>query len=241
MTYSAVYCALISKRLNNPITKEDCYCEQHHIIPKSEGGDNSKDNLVNLTAREHYIAHLLLAKIYNDYKMSRAVISMRQQTKFHHREFKFNSHLFEKKRKDFARRVSKMFKGRPSPLKGKKMSMETRIKMSKSHLGQVSPRKGKKVSDDTRRKISKAGFGRKHSEETKRKLSLANKGRVSYFTGKHFSEEHRSKISKALVGHKSHVLGKKKYTNGTINVYAFECPEGFEPVRKIGNGKETKG
>lgn len=78
MTYSAVYCALITKRLNNPITKKDCYCEKHHIIPKSEGGSNEPDNLVNLTAREHYIAHLLLDKIYNDYKMSRAIISMRQ-------------------------------------------------------------------------------------------------------------------------------------------------------------------
>ena len=70
MTYSAIYCALISKRLENPITKNDCYCETHHIIPKSEGGSNDKSNLVNLTAREHYIAHLLLWKIYKDYKMA---------------------------------------------------------------------------------------------------------------------------------------------------------------------------
>lgn len=63
MTYSAVYCALISKRLQNPITKDDCYCEKHHIIPKSEGGDDSDGNIVNLKAREHYVAHLLLAKI----------------------------------------------------------------------------------------------------------------------------------------------------------------------------------
>ena len=69
MTYSAVYCALISKRLKNPITKDDCYVEKHHIIPKSEGGTDEPDNLVNLTAREHYIAHLLLAKIYDDHKM----------------------------------------------------------------------------------------------------------------------------------------------------------------------------
>lgn len=73
MTYSAVYCALISKRLNNPISKDDCYCESHHIIPKSEGGDNSAENLVNLTAREHYIAHLLLARIYDDRNMWCAV------------------------------------------------------------------------------------------------------------------------------------------------------------------------
>ncbi len=41
------------------------YYERHHIIPKCKafGGDNSKDNLVLLTAREHYICHLLLTKM----------------------------------------------------------------------------------------------------------------------------------------------------------------------------------
>lgn len=76
MTYSAVYCALISKRLRNPITKADFYAEKHHIIPKSEGGLDEPDNLVNLTAREHYVAHLLLAKIYKDVKMYSAVTYM---------------------------------------------------------------------------------------------------------------------------------------------------------------------
>jgi len=38
------------------------YTENHHIIPKSCGGDNSKDNLVALTAKEHFICHLLLTK-----------------------------------------------------------------------------------------------------------------------------------------------------------------------------------
>lgn len=70
MNYSSIYCALITKRLQNPIEKgSGIFVEKHHIIPKSEGGDNSSDNLVNLTAREHYIAHLLLYKIYKDKKM----------------------------------------------------------------------------------------------------------------------------------------------------------------------------
>lgn len=38
------------------------YTEKHHIIPKSCGGDNSKNNIVNLTAKEHFICHLLLTK-----------------------------------------------------------------------------------------------------------------------------------------------------------------------------------
>ena len=39
------------------------YFERHHIIPKSLGGTNDVDNLVNLTAREHFICHWLLTKM----------------------------------------------------------------------------------------------------------------------------------------------------------------------------------
>lgn len=42
----------------------DGYTEKHHIVPKCMGGDNKPRNLVRLTAREHYIAHQLLVKIY---------------------------------------------------------------------------------------------------------------------------------------------------------------------------------
>lgn len=38
--------------------------ETHHIVPKSFGGSNLKDNLISLSYREHFIAHLLLAKAF---------------------------------------------------------------------------------------------------------------------------------------------------------------------------------
>ena len=37
------------------------YQERHHILPKTLGGDNSKNNLIWLYAQEHYYAHKLLA------------------------------------------------------------------------------------------------------------------------------------------------------------------------------------
>lgn len=39
------------------------YKEQHHILPRSLGGSNDSDNLVYLTAREHFIVHWLLTKM----------------------------------------------------------------------------------------------------------------------------------------------------------------------------------
>lgn len=39
----------------------DDYHEVHHITPKCLGGSNEKDNLIDLFAEEHFIAHKLLA------------------------------------------------------------------------------------------------------------------------------------------------------------------------------------
>lgn len=47
--------------LDRGLKKEDNF-HIHHIIPKGMGGDDSEDNLVKLTIREHLFAHLLLAK-----------------------------------------------------------------------------------------------------------------------------------------------------------------------------------
>ena len=44
------------------------YFEEHHIIPKCLNGTDDEDNLVLLTAKEHYVAHHLLHKIYKNNK-----------------------------------------------------------------------------------------------------------------------------------------------------------------------------
>lgn len=62
MNYERIYHNIINNRLNNPVLNE--YTECHHILPKSLGGTDDKSNLVNLLAREHFICHLLLTKIY---------------------------------------------------------------------------------------------------------------------------------------------------------------------------------
>jgi len=58
MDYQKIYNQLIERAIERG--KPNCYSEIHHIIPRSEGGDNTDNNLVTLTAREHFIAHKLL-------------------------------------------------------------------------------------------------------------------------------------------------------------------------------------
>ena len=63
MNYQKHYDALIERARHRTISG---YSEQHHVVPKCLGGDDSVDNLVRLTAEEHYVAHQLLVKIHPD-------------------------------------------------------------------------------------------------------------------------------------------------------------------------------
>ena len=67
MDYEKIYFSIIENRKNN---KFDGYTEKHHILPRSLGGTDEKDNIVSLSAREHYICHLLLTEIYKNDKVS---------------------------------------------------------------------------------------------------------------------------------------------------------------------------
>lgn len=74
MNYEKHYENLILKAKNR---KLEGYCEIHHILPKCLGGNNKKENLIKLTAREHFIAHLLLIKIYpKNYSLIKALNMM---------------------------------------------------------------------------------------------------------------------------------------------------------------------
>jgi hypothetical protein len=128
------------------------YIEEHHIIPKSLGGDNSNDNLVYLTAREHFICHRLLIKMTSDdarIKMCMALQAMLISSNKHHRSQKtefMTSKKFQELREEIANHLSKSRKGiAPACVgwnKGKQMSTISKLKLSNSLTGKASPRKG---------------------------------------------------------------------------------------------------
>jgi len=61
VNYTNIYENIIAKAKNR---KLEGYSELHHIIPKCLGGDNNQDNLISLTAKEHFVCHQLLVKIH---------------------------------------------------------------------------------------------------------------------------------------------------------------------------------
>jgi hypothetical protein len=65
MDYQRIYDQIIDRAKER---KVEGYKEKHHIIPKCMGGSNQRENLVELTAREHFICHWLLCRIYPENK-----------------------------------------------------------------------------------------------------------------------------------------------------------------------------
>lgn len=61
MDYHYHYNVLIERSKDREIIE---YTEKHHIVPKCMGGSNDKANITKLSAREHFVAHQLLVKMY---------------------------------------------------------------------------------------------------------------------------------------------------------------------------------
>ena len=85
MNYQNIYNQIIERAKNR---KLEGYKEKHHIIPRCMGGTDGKENLVELTAREHFLCHKLLCEIYsNNEKLWYALFLMsigKQKSKEHH-------------------------------------------------------------------------------------------------------------------------------------------------------------
>ena len=101
MNYQKIYDLIINRGVTRNL--KNVYIERHHILPKSLGGTNKKDNIVELTAREHFICHFLLTKVYevesyNWYKANHAFMMMKMNSLNHDRYF--NSRLYEYFRKN---------------------------------------------------------------------------------------------------------------------------------------------
>lgn len=119
MNYEQIYQNLIEYRIKN---KPQGYVERHHILPKSLGGKDENDNIVILTGREHWIAHLLLHKIYRKLQTNYACHIMAMRSEKRGITYIKNSRMYEAVRKEHAKHVSQTGKER---LKEKNGSYET--------------------------------------------------------------------------------------------------------------------
>jgi hypothetical protein len=209
--YSKYYFNIINSAKLRIISK-NIYTERHHIIPKSLGGNNSKNNLVKLTAREHFICHWLLTKMTSDrdkIKMIAGLWMMSNVKNEYHQRYKINSRIYEIIRINAAKEFSKN-------LTGRKLSEETKKKISKTRKEKI--KNGEITVNENKEKykiISRKRIGKIHSEETKKKIGDSHRGKTisaqqkEYLsklnTGKSVTKETKIKLSNTL---------KKQYASG---------------------------
>jgi hypothetical protein len=108
MNYRKIYFDLIAKAKSETKTRRKSlgYFEGHHILPKSLGGTDKPENLVNLTAREHFIAHALLIRFLKGDALNKMKWAFHQICTWSpnaktHGDTYINSRIYEKFKSDF--------------------------------------------------------------------------------------------------------------------------------------------
>lgn len=189
MNYQAHYDRLVERARNRTL---EGYVERHHVVPRCMGGSDDVSNIVVLTAREHFVAHQLLVKMYPSVGGLIAAVRFLTSTR---QGNPVTNRMYAWLRIRHATEMSRINKG-------KKMTPEQIAKAAASHLG-------KKRSEETRKKISVAMSGKTWTSVQKESLKhgrqLQNQARKEagiphHNAGRTQSEEEKLKKSLALKG-----------------------------------------
>ena len=234
MDYKKIYDELCSRaKSENRIKKKGVYYESHHIIPKSHGGDGLvgqykwHPNVVLLTAKEHFLAHRLLCRIFPKcLSLRKAWWAMcNQQAPNQERIYKPSSRAFEEARIGFVESHS----GENHPLHGKgwKQAGEKNPAYGKIQSEELRERKRQSSTKSwadpkLREEQSRRHKGRKHSKETLEKMKQPK------------SKLHAQRIGESLKGKKRPIESTIQMMIGRYGIdwYSKNYPNGYDGVNK---------
>lgn len=198
MNYQAHYDRLVERARNRILTG---YVERHHAIPRCMGGTDDKSNIVSLTAREHFVAHQLLVKIYPKEGGLIAAVRFLTSTR---KGNPVKSRMYEWLRVRHARQMS-------VNNTGKKRSPEVKAKISAALKGKKKPEAfGAIISQRLIGNKNSAGI--KQSDEHIAKRAAAN----SISLAKPLSEEHKTALKNGKIKEKEkrEALGIAHFNKG---------------------------
>jgi hypothetical protein len=227
MDYKKHYENLIKTRFNR-ILNPFIHYEKHHIIPRSFGGKRNKENLINLTYKEHFIAHKLLfefcigqEKVKMGYALHRLCFANNKNQKYRIK----GAREYEKIKEG----IYQFIRGENHPNFGKIMwDEEQRKNISERMLGSKNPQYGKhswnygltKECNDILKKqgeilsqkfkkgeIHILNWG-KQSDEGKKRIGNAQRNKPK-------TKECRNKISEKLKNRKLSEETKQKMRNNS--------------------------
>ena len=122
---------------------------KHHIIPKCLGGSNASENLVRFTAREHFIAHLLLTKMLNGPSKRKMIFALFRMTSGNNKQQRYNLN-----NRSYELIKQKMREEIKSQNVGKWLTPAQQKNYYKAMAGKVPWNKGKNMPEDFGQKIS---------------------------------------------------------------------------------------
>lgn len=120
--------------LNRKDLPKETYGEVHHIWPKSLGGENKPENMVRLTAKEHYIAHHLLTKIFPDCREMIIAFSL-MCGRIGAKGVYVSPRVYAEARENFSKAQSEAMSGEGNPNYNKTPSRTTRVRLSEARKG----------------------------------------------------------------------------------------------------------
>ena len=196
----------ITKQGQYRILDNSVYTESHHILPESLGGFNGESNITVLTAREHFICHWLLIKIYKEgeahWKMLNALRIMRAESSKHKRyKTKITARVYAKLKSEYSLLQSERMRGKNNPMYNRPVSEEVRKGRSDRASGDNNPAKrsgvGAKISE-VKTGVKRAPF----TEEWLHNMSIAKLGENNHRYGVEVTNETREKIRQTAIGRK---------------------------------------
>lgn len=195
MNYQRIYDEFIADRRKAELRllESGQYKELHHIVPRSLGGGDERENLIYLTASDHYFAHCCLAKIHGG-KMWSALFAITRMTKH------ADCNVFSR------RRMVEICRVKAAKVRSEHMKRLWRTgKFSRER--EYGP-----ISESHRRAIRAASLGRRQTQES---IEKARKTRQSnspifefvhvetgeWFTGTQLEFRNHSGVSQPLVSY----------------------------------------
>lgn len=223
MDYEKIYNKIIDRaKSENREYGNGVYYEKHHIKPQSLFKELKKDpnNIVLLTAKEHFICHMLLAEIYDCREMKYAIWRMCNDS-----TYKVSAKYYEFVKNLIAQESSRLNKGR-------KLSQETREKISKANKGRVH-------SAETKEKMRNSYDPKKHilTEEQRKMLSENARNR---FTGVKKTDDFKKHLSEIRSGSGNTMYGKCNKDFMTEEKYAEYRKHLSESLRGRSYSEETR-
>lgn len=128
--------------------------ERHHVVPLSLGGLNIKSNITVLTAREHFICHLLLTKMTEGLNRRSMCYALHRMT--------YSKNKYQQKRYQPSSKMYEIVSKINSQLQSEKQ-------------------RGKKFTEEHRKNISKVVRGRIFTDESRERMSKSRKGKMTKF------------------------------------------------------------